>query len=166
MAFTSNMTSTIEEENENWMPFRWIEGDTLAPPCQSCPEVVHEIIALANISPSDVLYDLGCGDGRICLTASTTHGIRSVGIEIEADLIDRFRKNIVAHNVEHLVEAHHRDLLASNLDSASVIVTYLLPEAMDIIAKRLIEALERGCRVICSTFLCDFHDLLWFESCI
>jgi cyclopropane fatty-acyl-phospholipid synthase-like methyltransferase len=46
-------------------------------------DAVNAIIALANLSSDDVLYDLGCGDGRICMAASLKHNVRTVGVEIE-----------------------------------------------------------------------------------
>lgn len=82
-----------ESDSDDDDPLRsgvWMEGDSLAPPCGTAVEAVHRILEFAAVSSSDVLYDLGCGDGRICLEAVATHECQNcVGIEIEEDLVER-----------------------------------------------------------------------------
>lgn len=68
----------------------WLEGDSLAPPCQADLDIVEEILTLANPNDRSILYDLGCGDGRICLRASSRYGCRSLGCEIEENLYKDF----------------------------------------------------------------------------
>mmetsp|Transcript_44772 Transcript_44772/g.52480 ORF Transcript_44772/g.52480 Transcript_44772/m.52480 type:complete len:298 (-) Transcript_44772:173-1066(-) len=91
----------------------WMEGDSLAPPCGASISVIHSMLRLAELSSEDVLYDLGCGDGRVCLEAAyysstindlkppdvrglsdaeifSKSGGKFVGVEIESDLIERF----------------------------------------------------------------------------
>jgi len=105
----------IDDEDED-DPLRvgmWLEGDSLAPPCGSSISVVHSLIDLAFESVQEdeedcVLYDLGCGDGRVCLEAywrymnddksdrrkNSQRRMQCVGVEIEDDLIIRFRELI------------------------------------------------------------------------
>ena len=74
-------TFSISYEEEN--PFaigNWIDGDSLAPPCQAELDVVESIINLASLSKSSILCDLGCGDGRIPIYASYMYGCQSIGI--------------------------------------------------------------------------------------
>lgn len=166
-----------DEEEQNPGAFMWIEGDSLAPPCQSDRDVVDKIVEVAQLSASDVrhqvfmttglvpsanalalwqyLMDLGCGDGRICIAAAARFGARARGVEIEEFLVERFRQQIAANQLEGLVSASLGDLLQEDLSEASVIVTYLLPEAMDQLADRLKALLARrghNLRVICNTW--------------
>lgn len=82
-----------EDDDDPLLPGRWMEGDSLAPPCGTSPSVVRSLLSVANVEPADVLYDLGCGDGRVCLEAYWNFGAKAcVGVEIEEDLVRRFRQ--------------------------------------------------------------------------
>ncbi|ETV83254.1 hypothetical protein H257_04025 [Aphanomyces astaci] len=132
--------------------YMWLEGDSLAPPCQSEYDVVHEILQLANVAADDVVFDLGCGDGRICIAAARRHGASAVGIEIEAHLIDKFQRKIDRYNLQDRVRVLHGDLLEADLSSATVIVTYLLPEALVQLIPTFEVALARGCRIVSNSW--------------
>lgn len=105
------MSDSEESGSEDALPFRWMEGDSLAPPCQSESDVIRDVLELASPTPGDVtdrcnrqcvhcggdcmgvmgcgvrvcfcdwqvLFDLGCGDGRICIAATEKYGARSCG---------------------------------------------------------------------------------------
>ena len=96
-------TQDEEEEEDNALP-HWIEGDSLAPPCQSEIAVVKDILELAQVSEQDTLYDLGCGDGRICIAAATQYCARAVGVEIEQELIEKFKAASKKFGVEDRVQ--------------------------------------------------------------
>jgi hypothetical protein len=88
---------TEEEDNNPLQVGFWMEGDSLAPPCGTSIATIHQILDFGNVAPDDVLYDLGCGDGRICLEAyaSTRHSCRTtIGIEVEEDLVQRAQELI------------------------------------------------------------------------
>lgn len=102
-----------------------------------------------------MLIDLGCGDGRICIEAARQFGARARGVEIEEFLIDRFQQLIDSNQLQDRVSVSHGDLLKEDLSDATVIVTYLLPEAMDELAdkfKRLLEQKDKDVRIICNTW--------------
>lgn len=141
-----------EEDDNNPLNGFWLEGDSLAPPCQAELDVVQEIINLAGPTRQSVLFDLGCGDGRICLEATKQCGCQSVGIEIERHLIDKFKKHIATLQLDDRVEALHQDLLEADLSRATIIVCYLLPEAIEIIKPKLEDALRRGVILVCNTW--------------
>lgn len=130
----------------------WMEGDSLAPPCQSDNDVVSSIIRLAAVTAADHLMDLGCGDGRICIEASKVYGARSTGVEIEPQLIEQFIANVASNRLEDLVSVVQGDLMELDLSPATVITLYLLPEAIELIKPKLIAAIDRGCRLICHTW--------------
>ncbi|EEY53074.1 uncharacterized protein PITG_19591 [Phytophthora infestans T30-4] len=143
------------EEEQNPGAFMWIEGDSLAPPCQSDRDVVSKIVEIARVTPSDVLFDLGCGDGRICIEAAKCYGARSRGVEIEKYLIKRFREQIAANELQELVSVSHGDLLDEDLSEATVIVTYLLPDALDQLTPKftkLLSQTNKDVRIICNTW--------------
>ena len=71
----------------------WMEGDSLAPPCGTSLSTIHQLLEFAHVQASDVLYDLGCGDGRICFEAWALYHCRAiVGVEIEDDLVAKFER--------------------------------------------------------------------------
>ncbi|CAM9487072.1 unnamed protein product, partial [Laminaria digitata] len=94
-----------------------------------------------------VLYDLGCGDGRICIEAAESRGAKACGVEIEENLADKFRRRVAAKGLESKVSVVHGDLRDLDLSDATVLVMYLLPEAMgDIAQSHLLPFLRRGRR--------------------
>uniref|UniRef100_A0A6V1PUG0 Methyltransferase domain-containing protein n=1 Tax=Heterosigma akashiwo TaxID=2829 RepID=A0A6V1PUG0_HETAK len=129
-----------------------MEGDSLAPPCQAEPEIIDDILKLADLQPQDVFYDLGCGDGRICIKATQRYGAHSLGIEIEEALVKKFQQNIVSLGIEDKVRAVAGDLLGLPLEGATCVALYLLPEALARLRPTLVGALRRGCRIICNTW--------------
>ena len=140
-----------EPENDIISSF-WLPGDSLAPPCQSDMEVVGEILKFANPGPSSVLFDLGCGDGRICILASKLFGCKSVGCEIEDVLVEKFRQNVARTKTDELVTIVQGDLRSLDLAAATIIVIYLLPESISEIEPVLVEALRRGCVIVCNSW--------------
>eukprot|EP01038_Epipyxis_sp_PR26KG_P006933 gene6933-9486_t len=137
----------------------WLEGDSLAPPCQSEMIVVQSILELAepyltmtSKGKECCLFDLGCGDGRICISASKLFGCKSIGCEIEESLIEIFNQRITQFDLSSLVVAIHGDLRNIDLTSADVIVIYLLPEAIEEIKNILILALNNNTILICNTW--------------
>jgi SAM-dependent methyltransferase len=149
-----------------------MEGDSLAPPCQSEDEVINSILdliserysSLTEGSPSlpadvhPVLYDLGCGDGRICVEACRRYAkLRAKGCEIEESLVARMHKNIAQYQLEDRMCALHDDLRSLCLDDAHFIVVYLLSESIAEVKAKLIHALlsnhgGRGCILVCNTW--------------
>ena len=144
-----------DAEDLNPLANYWMEGDSLAPPCQAEMDVVHSILDLTAANSATVLYDLGCGDGRICCEAAKRFKCRSIGCEIEPFLVARFRQHVArikdrrTADMISIVEGDLRDL---SLEDATVILLYLLPESVEEIKPKLIEALHRGAVLICNTW--------------
>ena len=84
-----------QEESDDDDPLRsglWMEGDSLAPPCGTSVSTIHKLLSFAEVSSQDVLYDFGCGDGRVCLEALVQNDCaKCVGVEVEQDLVERFQ---------------------------------------------------------------------------
>jgi outer membrane protein assembly factor BamB/precorrin-6B methylase 2 len=114
-------------------------------------DVVEKMLELAKVTKSDIVYDLGCGDGRIVVTAALKHGARGVGVDIDPDCIHQSVENVKRHQVEHLVRIEQGDLFQKSLDQADVITLYLLSNMNEKLLPRL-EKLKPGCRIVCHYF--------------
>jgi ribosomal protein L11 methylase PrmA len=105
------------------------------------------MLELAKVKNSDVVYDLGCGDGRIVVTAAKRYGARAVGFDIDPKLVTEARENVKKNKVEHLVTIEQKDIFTLDLTPATVVTLYLLPELNDRLVPQL-ERLAAGSRVV------------------
>lgn len=115
-------------------------------------EVVVDMLRLAGVKKGDVLYDLGCGDGRIPVTAAKSYGIRAVGIDIDPDRIAEAQENARKARVTQLVEFRLEDLFKSDFRDATVVTLYLLPELNLKLRPRLLAELKPGTRIVSHQF--------------
>jgi len=114
-------------------------------------QVVDKLLEAAKVTKADVLYDLGCGDGRIVVTAAKRFGIKARGFDIDPQRVAESRENVKRANVEHLVTIEQRDIFNVDLSPATVVTLYLLPE----LNVRLIPQLEKlapGSRIVSHDF--------------
>jgi SAM-dependent methyltransferase len=88
-------------------------------------EVVDAMLQLASVKKTDIVYDLGCGDGRIVIEAAKRFGARGVGIDIDPDRIVEARENARKAGVEKLVTFRQEDLFKSNFSDATVVALFL-----------------------------------------
>ena len=91
-------------------------------------DVVTRMLKMAKVEKKDVLYDLGCGDGRIVVTAARKKGCKGVGFDINPVRIKESLANVKKNRVEKLVKIEKKDIFTLDLSKASVIALYLLPE--------------------------------------
>lgn len=124
----------------------------LAPYYSTPPEVVDRMLELARVTKSDVVYDLGSGDGRIPIRAAGKYGARGVGIDIVPARIDESRANARAAGVEHLVQFRLEDALAADVSDATVVTLYLLSSFNAKLRPRLQAQLRPGSRVVSHAF--------------
>lgn len=101
----------------------------LAPYVTTPPDVVDRMLALAQVGPKDVVYDLGCGDGRLVITAAKKHGARGVGVDFDLDRVKDSQHNARQAGVESLVEFRQQDALTVDVSRATVVMLYLLTES-------------------------------------
>jgi Uncharacterised nucleotidyltransferase/Methyltransferase domain len=111
-------------------------------------EVVEQILHFANIEPGDVLYDLGCGDGRIVVAAAETYGIRAVGIDINPRRIAEARANARHHHVEDRVEFLESDAKIVDLSAATIVTLYLETSGVLRLVENLRAQLRPGARIV------------------
>ena len=114
--------------------------------------VVEAMLKLANVTPADVVYDLGSGDGRIPITAAQRYGARGVGVEIDAlrirEATDNLRKSGVGDKVLFL----HQDLFETDIRPATVVTLYLLPSLNLKLMPKLMKELAPGTRIVSHSF--------------
>jgi precorrin-6B methylase 2 len=115
-------------------------------------EAVRAMLKLAEVKKADIVYDLGCGDGRIVIAAAKTYGARGVGIDIDPDRIQEARENAKKAGVENLVKFEENDLFQANFREATVVTLFLLPSINLKLRPKLLEDLKPGTRVVSNTF--------------
>ena len=115
------------------------------------PEIVAKMLEVARLEKDDLLYDLGCGDGRILIAAASKYGCRAVGYDIDERKVLQSRENAKKQGVEKLVQIELRDIFKVDLQKATVITLFLLPE-MNIQLIPQLEKLKDGARVVCHEF--------------
>jgi len=113
---------------------------------------VEAMLELAKITKNDVVYDLGCGDGRIVITAAKKYGARGVGIDINPERIAEARANAKREGVEHLVKFIEQDLFEADIRDASVVTLFLLSSVNLKLRPKLLAELKPGTRVVSNTF--------------
>jgi SAM-dependent methyltransferase len=114
--------------------------------------VVDEMLRLAAVKPGDVVYDLGCGDGRIVVTAAQRFGVRGVGIDINPERVADARENVKKAGLDGRVEIREQDLFETDFHEASVVTLYLLPAVNLKLRPRLLEQLRPGARIVSHAF--------------
>lgn len=111
-------------------------------------EVVDRMLDLAKVKPLDVVYDLGCGDGRIVIAASKNYGARAVGVDLDPARIREANANARKAGVDRFVTFKVEDLFKTDLREATVVTLYLLPELNKRLIPKLFAELQPGARVV------------------
>ena len=128
----------------------WTDGEV--PFVPTPPEVIDRMLAMAQVQPGDVIYDLGSGDGRIIIRAALKYGVRGVGIEIDPDLVRKAQEEARREKVDHLVEFRAQDALSVDVSPATVVTLYMLPEFNTKLRPRFDRQLRPGSRVVSHDF--------------
>lgn len=110
--------------------------------------VVDKMLELADVDQDDVVYDLGCGDGRIVIAAAEKYGARGVGLDIYPQWIKKSQSNARKAGVESLVEFRLEDATLADISEATVVALYLLPESNDLLRPVLERQLKPGSLVV------------------
>jgi ubiquinone/menaquinone biosynthesis C-methylase UbiE len=114
--------------------------------------VVDAMLQIADIKPTDVVYDLGSGDGRIVITAAKKYGARGVGIEIDPALIRTATDAAAAAGVSDRVRFINGNLFTADIHDASVVTLYLLQSINERLRPKLVRELKPGTRVVSHVF--------------
>ena len=113
--------------------------------------VVDAMLKVANVKAGDVVYDLGCGDGRIVVTAAKL-GARGIGIDIDPQRVKEANENVTRNGVGDRVKILNQDLFTTDVSEASVVALYLLPSLNLRLRPTLWKTLKPGTRVVSHDF--------------
>jgi SAM-dependent methyltransferase len=113
--------------------------------------VVDAMLKVANVKAGDVVYDLGCGDGRIVVTAAKL-GARGIGIDIDPQRVKEANENVAKNNVGDRVKILNQDLFTTDVSEANVVMLYLLPSLNLKLRPVLWKTLKPGTRVVSHDF--------------
>ena len=114
--------------------------------------VVEAMLTLAHVTPADVVFDLGSGDGRIPITAATKFGARGVGIEIDPGLVRLARENAARAGVSDRVTFVAGDLFQADISNATVVAVFLLPSMNIKLIPKFERELRPGARIVSHHF--------------
>lgn len=110
-------------------------------------DICEEMLKSADLCEHDIVYDLGCGDGRILIMAALMYNCRAVGLDIDPACIEQARENIERYGVEDLIAVYERDVRNIDIPEATVVTMYLMPELSGQLRPWL-QNLAKGTRVI------------------
>jgi len=115
-------------------------------------EVIEKMLELADVKEDDILYDLGCGDGRVLIKAAKERKARCVGIEIKEELVEEAKKRVAKEGLEKLIKIVHGDIFQENISDATVVYLYLTTELNAQLKPKLEKELRKGARVVSHQF--------------
>lgn len=124
-----------------------------APWVPSSMKSVHQMLDLAAVKPDELVYDLGCGDGRIVVTAALKYQARAVGIELDPLRWLWCQLLVSVLGLRDRVRIQFGDLFNQDLSQADVVTCYLLPDTNRKLQEKLLRELQPGTRVVSNTFL-------------
>ena len=137
---TSGTTTSLRQPDVHYEP--------------TSPDVVQVMFRLANVKSGEVVYDLGCGDGRIVITAVREFGARGVCVDIDPQRIAESQENARAAGVAENIGFLNQDLFETDVSEASVVMLFLSPELNLKVRPKLLRELKPGTRIVS-----HWHDM-------
>jgi tRNA A58 N-methylase Trm61 len=131
---------------------RFTDRDTLAPVYPTPETVVDQMLTIAQVRPGEMVYDLGCGDGRIVIAAAQKFKAHAVGIEIRRDIYERTLATVASLGLSDQVKIIHGNALKYDLSPADVVTLYLLTSSNERLKPMLLKDLKPSARVVSHDF--------------
>jgi len=128
------------------------QPSSLAPYVQTPQDAVDRMLALAQVTKADTVYDLGCGDGRIVVAAARAYGAKAIGVDIDPQRIAEANANAKTAGVEGRVKFILGDLFEQDFKEATVVTLYLLNTLNLRLRPKLWKELKPGTRVVSHAF--------------
>ena len=125
---------------------------SLAPYVPTPQDVVDRMLEVAGVTADDVVFDLGCGDGRIVITAAQRYGARGVGIDFDPERIAEANANAERAGVQNLVTFIEQDAMLADVSDATVVTLYLLTSSNMKLRPLLTRQLRPGARIVSHAF--------------
>ena len=136
-------------------------GSSLAPFVPSRPEVVKRMLEVANVGSNDIVYDLGCGDGRILIMAvNEFHAKKAIGYEMRRDLYQQTLNEIIKQELTDKISVINGDLLEADLSQATVITLYLTTSGNERLRPKMEKETQNKTRIVSH----DFSITKWTPS--
>jgi len=136
--------------------YKMVHGDSsavnLAPHVPTPDTVIDRVLDLIDVHSKSVIYDLGCGDGCVLIRAAEKFGAKGVGVDIDANLIKKARKNASTAGVSSKLKFLHQDIFKTDLSKATLVYLYLLPDSLKLLRPYLEKNLKRETTVVCFHF--------------
>lgn len=136
-----------EKKESDKKPGRKLDVEYVPTP----PAVVDKMLKMARVTKDDVVYDLGCGDGIIVITAAKKYGCKAVGFDLDDKRVREARDNVKAAGLEKLVTIEKKDIFDVDVKPASVVTLYLLPE-LNVKLLPQLKQLKDGSRIVSHEF--------------
>jgi len=133
-------------------PQRFTDRDTLAPVFPTPEAVVNQMLTMAQVKPGEMVYDLGCGDGRIVIAAAQNFKARALGIEIRRDVYEKTAARVKALELSDQVKIVRGNALNYDLSPADVVTLYLMTGANERLKPILLKELKPSARVVSHDF--------------
>jgi precorrin-6B methylase 2 len=130
----------------------YTDRDTLAPVYPTPETVVDQMLSIAQVRPGEMVYDLGCGDGRIVIAAAQKFKAHAVGIEIRRDVYERTLATVASLGLSDQVKIVHGNALRYDLSPADVVTLYLLTSSNERLKPILLKDLKPTARVVSHDF--------------
>src|SRR6202167_4003412 len=128
------------------------DRDTLAPVYPTPQTIVDQMLYIAGVRPGEMVYDLGCGDGRIVIAAAQKFRARAVGIEIRREIYERTLARVASMGLSDQVRIVHGNALKYDLSAADVVTLYLLTSSNERLKPILLKDLKPSARVVSHDF--------------
>jgi SAM-dependent methyltransferase len=122
--------------------------NSLAPNVSAPDHAVEKMLEVANLKPGETLFDLGCGEGKILITAASRYKIKGVGIEISGSLARKAAEDVKKNGLQNRVKIIHGDFMKTDLSDANVVTLYLAMTANETLRPKLEHYLKPATRVI------------------
>jgi tRNA G37 N-methylase Trm5 len=146
------LTLPLASDPGSQAPQRRPDAPHLAPYVPTPQEVVDRMLQLGGVGKGDVVCDLGCGDGRIPITAAKRFGARGVGVDIDPQRIAEAEANAKKEGVSHLVSFRLQDAMTTDVSEATVVTLYLLSASNLKLRPILTKQLKSGARIVSHSF--------------
>jgi len=133
-----------------WVQLR--EPERLAPYVPSPQPVVEKMLEAVALKPGEVVYDLGCGDGRILITAVQKFKAKGVGVELSPKLVAQAQEQVSKRGLQNWITIRQGDLLEADFSGADVVTLYLLTSLNARLQPKFEQTLKPGARVVSHDF--------------
>ena len=110
--------------------------------------IAKEMLNMAGVTSKDLIYDLGCGDGRIVIMAAKERGARGIGVDLDPQRIRESKENAEAAGISHLVRFFEQNLFDTDIRQATVVMIYLYPDVNLRLRPKLLRDLKPGTRIV------------------